>query len=418
MYKIESFIYRMLFISMFLILSASSLMAKQIFVSKDKITSINSAIALANDGDSIIVNGGVYKEGNIIIKKRISLIGINLPVIDGEMKSEIISIKRDSVIFKGFKVMNSGYSTLDDPCGIKVYESKKVIVENNELYNNFFGIYLQYCTDCTIINNKITAFGEEEQKIGNGIHCWKSDNIRIIGNDIKGHRDGIYFEFVTHSLIWRNISTNNVRYGLHFMFSNDDSYIANIFSDNGAGVAVMFTKHVLMYNNIFKDNWGDSSYGILLKEISDAEIIGNIFTKNTSALYLEGASRMKISNNTFNDNGWGMKIQASCMDNVITNNNFTGNTFDISTNGSLVLNTFNNNYWDKYEGYDLDRNNIGDVPYHPLSLFSKLSEANPIIMILYRSFVVLLLDKSEKMIPSIMPNEFVDNEPVYRKIKL
>jgi nitrous oxidase accessory protein len=27
------------------------------------------------------------------------------------------------------------------------------------------------------------------------------------------------------------------------------------------------------------------------------------------------------------------------------------------------------NYWDKYEGYDLDKNKIGDIPYHPLSLY-------------------------------------------------
>jgi nitrous oxidase accessory protein NosD len=90
----------------------------------------------------------------------------------------------------------------------------------------------------------------------------------------------------------------------------------------------------------------------------------------------------------FQGNGWGLKIQANCMDNVITENNFTGNTFDVSTNGSLVLNTFNNNYWDKYEGYDLDKNGIGDIPFHPLSLYSVIIENNPIAMLLYRSFMV------------------------------
>lgn len=85
-----------------------------------------------------------------------------------------------------------------------------------------------------------------------------------------------------------------------------------------------------------------------------------------------------------------MKIQASCMDNEIKTNNFIGNTFDISTNGTLVLNTFNSNYWDKYEGYDLDKNGIGDLPYHPLSLFSVIVEINPPAMLLFRSFIVSL----------------------------
>jgi nitrous oxidase accessory protein len=202
------------------------------------------------------------------------------------------------------------------------------------------------------------------------------------------------------------------------MFSNDDSYIGNVFKGNGAGVAVMFTKNVKMFNNHFEENWGDSAYGLLLKEISNSHIIGNKFMKNTSGIYMEGTSKIKIEKNVFEANGWGMKIQASCMENEIANNNFLGNTFDIATNGSLVLNTFDGNYWDKYEGYDLDKNGIGDVPYHPLSLFSVLTENNPSSMILFRSFMITLLDKSEKVLPSITPDNFIDNKPLMKSLPL
>jgi nitrous oxidase accessory protein len=113
-----------------------------------------------------------------------------------------------------------------------------------------------------------------------------------------------------------------------------------------------------------------------------------------------------------------MKIQASCMDNTIIRNNFSGNTFDVSTNGSLVLNTFSENYWDKYTGYDLDKNHIGDVPYHPLSLFSVIVEKNNPVMILYQSLFALLLDQSEKMLPSLTPENFVDESPLMKRIQL
>ena len=113
-----------------------------------------------------------------------------------------------------------------------------------------------------------------------------------------------------------------------------------------------------------------------------------------------------------------MKIQASCMDNDIKSNNFVGNTFDISTNGILVLNTFNGNYWDKYEGYDLDKNGIGDVPFHPLSLFAVLTENNPSAMLLFRSFMITLLDKSEKILPSITPDNFIDKTPLMHSLSL
>jgi nitrous oxidase accessory protein len=267
-------------------------------------------------------------------------------------------------------------------------------------------------------NNKIIAFGKEEQEIGNGIHCWKSDSLQIIANNISGNRDGIYFEFVTHSVIWRNISFDNIRYGLHFMFSNDDAYFTNYFRNNGAGVAVMFTKNVVMMNNTFEENWGDAAYGILLKEISDCFMGGNKFIKNTSAIFMDGTNRMRVEKNEFKANGWGMKIQANCIENIIEYNNFIGNTFDISTNGTLTLNTFNENYWDKYEGYDLNKDKIGDVPYHPLSLYSVIVETNPPAMLLYRSFIVSLLDKSEKIIPSLTPDNFIDLKPRMQSLKL
>jgi nitrous oxidase accessory protein len=402
----------------FLLLS-SFVQAKVIEVGPNKsIKSIKKAISLAKVGDTVLVQKGVYREGNIIINKRIVFIGKNYPILDGQKKYEVLSIKADGVIVKGFKVIKSGYATLEDPCGIKVYNKKNVVIQNNILDDNFFGIYIQNGVNCIVKNNKVLAYGKEEQRIGNGIHCWKSDRLQIISNTIIGHRDGIYFEFVTNSTIKGNYSSKNVRYGLHFMFSNDDAYISNTFKNNGAGVAVMFTKRVKMFNNLFVENWGDAAYGLFLKEISDSSIIGNRFSKNTSGIHMEGTTRILVEKNTFDANGWGMKIQASCMENEIKNNNFLGNTFDISTNGSLVLNTFNSNYWDKYEGYDLDKNGIGDVPFRPLSLFSVITENNPSAMLLFRSFMITLLDKSEKILPSITPDNFIDNTPLMHSLPL
>ncbi|MBL0333082.1 MAG: nitrous oxide reductase family maturation protein NosD [Chlorobiota bacterium] len=379
---------------------------------------ISTALLNAISGDTLIVNGGFYKEGNIVIDKSIVMIGKNNPILDGDRKFEVMSIKANYVSISGFRIQHSSYATLDDPGGIKVYNSNHVNITDNFLVDNFFGIYLQYCQNCTIKNNKLIAFGKEEQQIGNGIHCWKSDSLIIVGNNIKGHRDGIYFEFVTHSVIWRNISMNNIRYGLHFMFSNNDSYFSNLFKNNGAGVAVMFTKKVTMMDNTFEDNWGDSSYGVLLKEISDSYLSGNKFLYNTTGIFMDGTNRIVVEKNEFIGNGWGMKIQANCMDNLIIKNNFFKNTFDISTNGTLVLNTFNSNFWDKYEGFDLNKDLIGDIPYHPLSLFSVIVENNPPSMLLYRSFIISLLDKSEKVFPSLTPENFIDKNPLMKSLKL
>lgn len=403
-----------LFILMFFCYSVGS--ATVISVGAGKMyQSITVAIAAAKEGDTILVLPGTYREQNMVITKKIVLKGLNYPVLDGEHKYQIISIKADGVVVDGFKIMHSGISSMEDLSGIKVYESRDVVIRNNKLEDTFFGIFTENVVNCSIENNQLQSYSVEEQQSGNGIHCWKSDSMRIIGNTITGHRDGIYFEFVKNSIIWRNVSEKNIRYGLHFMFSNDDSYISNVFTNNGSGVSVMFSNRIKMFNNFFEENWGDASHGILLKEISDGYMQGNYFLKNTSGIFMEGANRIFMSYNSFENNGWALKIQASCMDVVLENNNFMGNTFDVGTNGSLVLNTFNNNYWDKYEGYDLNKDKVGDIPYRPVSMYSMIVEKYPSAMILFRSFITSLLDKTEKILPSLTPENLEDNLPLMKK---
>lgn len=393
--------------------------AKVIKVGKSRsVASIQRAVDLSQNGDTILVDPGLYKEKNIIIQKSIILKGLNYPVLDGENKYAIISIKARNATVEGFKLQHTGRSEIKDLGAIMIYDSYKVSALNNILEDTNFGIYVQNSKRCTIKDNLITAYGKDEVQSGNGIHCWRSDSLIIIGNKIKGHRDGLYFEFVKNSLIWRNVSTKNVRYGIHFMFSNRNTYVSNIFERNEAGVAVMYSNHIHMYNNHFLNNWGDAAYGILLKDITDSDISGNHFTKNTVGLHMEGCSRIKLYKNIFNKNGWAVKIQASCDNNDFTRNNFIGNTFDIGTNGSLVLNTFTGNYWDKYEGYDLFKDNIGDVPYHPVSMYSMIIDSNPAALMLFRSLIVSLLDKTEKILPGVTPENLRDNKPVMRPISL
>lgn len=376
---------------------------------------ITEGLKAAETGDTVLVEAGHYKEKNLIIRKRIVLKGIDYPVLDGEGKYEIISVKANGLVLDGFKLIHSGISSLEDLSGIKVYDSRDVIIKNNILEDTFFGIYMQNVINCTIENNQLTGISKEEQQSGNGIHCWKSDSLRIIANKITGHRDGIYFEFVKNSVIWRNTSFDNIRYGLHFMFSNDDAYVNNIFRNNGSGVSVMYSNRIKMFSNYFEENWGDAAYGILLKEISDGSMEGNYFRKNTTGIYMEGANRILMKRNTFENNGWALKIQASCVDVVLELNNFLGNTFDVGTNGSLVLNRFKNNYWDKYEGYDLNKDKIGDIPYRPVSMYSMIVEKYPAVMILFRSFITALMDKTEKILPTLTPENLKDTAPMMKK---
>ncbi|NOS57259.1 MAG: nitrous oxide reductase family maturation protein NosD [Cyclobacteriaceae bacterium] len=379
-----------------------------------KLNSIKSTIAHSADGDTIRIMKGIYKEGNLLIQKSIVVIGIDYPVLDGENKYEIFTIAANDVSIIGLRMINTGVGSINDISAINAIESKRLKVINNQFQNTFFGIHLSNCWGSLVEGNLLHSDTEAEHQIGNGIHAWKCDSLTIRRNKVSGHRDGIYFEFVTNSLVENNFSHHNMRYGLHFMFSHNDEYRSNIFQNNGAGVAVMYTKHVKMISNRFEDNWGSSSYGLLLKDIGDADIQLNHFGRNTVAVYMEGSSRCHFTQNIFSGNGWAVKMQANCDENIYSKNSFLSNTFDMATNGSLVLNTVDSNYWDKYEGYDLDNDKVGDVPYHPVSLYSMVVEKMPAAVMLWRSFLVYMLDRTEKVVPSITPENLVDLHPAMR----
>jgi nitrous oxidase accessory protein len=382
------------------------------------VKSIKEAIAVAQPFDTIYIENGIYKEGNITISKSLSLFGDAHTILDGGQKFEILTLSGNHFCIKGITFRNSGYSSMNDYASIKVIDASDFIIEKNTIEHAHFAIHVSNSHQFIIRNNTITGTPGEEQSTGNGIHLWKCNHALVENNHVSGHRDGIYFEFITESVVRNNQSEENIRYGLHFMFSNNDEYLSNIFSNNGAGVAVMFSHHIKMKNNSFKQNQGGSSYGLLLKEISDGEISNNNFSENTVGIYMEGTNRIEIKDNKLMNNGYALRIQASCSDNTVEQNNFFSNTFDVATNGTLVLNRFNKNYWDKYQGYDLNKDGLGDIPFHPLSLYAVITEQNPTAVFFLRSFIVDLLEKIEKAVPSITPENFRDDTPLMKPVAL
>ncbi len=381
------------------------------------ISTINEAISVAKDFDTILVKKGIYKEYNIEVNKPLTIVGENYPIIDGQEKGEVITINSDNVTIDGLKIINVGTSYTEDYAAIRVKRKQNFIIKNIILEKLFFGIYLERAKNGKVLNNKIVGEAKNEYNSGNGIQLWYCRNIEIENNTIEHVRDGIYLEFSNDCLIKNNISTNNLRYGLHFMFSNDDIYRDNTFVNNGAGVAVMFSKRIKMINNVFKENWGTASYGMLLKEINDAEIIGNIFKKNTIGINIEGTNRITYKNNNFINNGWAIKVRGACYTNTFLENNFLYNSFDISYNSKINDNVFDGNYWSSYTGYDLDKNGIGDVPYRPVKLFSYIVNRTPETIILLRSLFIDIIDFSEKVSPVFTPDNLLDNNPLIKKIE-
>ncbi len=378
------------------------------------VKTIKAGIAIAAEYDTLLIKQGTYKEVNILVNKPLTLKGENFPVIDGEDQGEIIRVESDNVTIDGLFIINVGTSYTSDHAAIRVVKSENFMIQNVVLEKLFFGIYLEKSNNGKVYHNKIIGDAIDEYNSGNGIQLWYSKNVEVDRNIVQGVRDGIYLEFSDNITINDNQSTNNLRYGLHFMFSNNDVYSNNTFENNGAGVAVMFSKKIRMSNNVFRKNWGTASYGLLLKEINDAEIINNTFEKNTIGITIEGSNRIDYKNNDFINNGWAVKVRGACYTNSFIHNNFLYNSFDISYNSKLNDNVFKQNYWSSYTGYDLDKNGLGDVPYRPVKLFSYIVNRTPETIVLLRSLFMDIIDFSEKVSPVFTPDNLSDTQPLMK----
>jgi nitrous oxidase accessory protein len=402
----------------FLLILSINIFSKEIIVSSSSsVRTIKQAIDLAQDSDKIIIKSGYYAEGNIKINKAVTLVGEGDPVIDGKSEGEIITVTASNVKISNFVIKNSGISYLQENAGIRLEGVENCIISNNKFLGNFFSIYLAKSANCLVEKNYIEGKKNREANSGNGIHLWYCRDVNISNNTILNHRDGIYFEFVRNGRISGNYSEGNLRYGLHFMFSDSCEYRENTFIKNGAGVAVMYTKNVLMEKNKFQHNWGTSSYGILLKDISDSKIIFNEFFENTVGIFIEGCNRVTIEKNNFKKNGWAVKLMANSMGNFFYDNNFIFNSFDISTNSRQNFNTFGRNYWSNYSGYDLNKDGFGDVPFRPVTMFSMIVEKQPTALALLNSIFIKVLDVAESIIPAITPEALTDNKPRMGVIK-
>lgn len=396
-----------------IVLNSNLVIAKEIVVCKScDVKDLSAAVNMAQNGDVITLKEGDYQTVNVVVDKSIQIRGEGSACLLSANGGEIITISAPGVVVKGLCFEGVSANYLKENAAIRVKRTKEFLIEDNAFTDCFYSVYLEKAKHGKIVNNVMRGNSRTEAASGDGIHAWYCDSLLIQGNDIQGHRDGIYLEFVNKSLIVKNYSCRNLRYGLHFMFSNDDVYIQNIFEKNGVGVAVMFSRRIEMEGNSFMSNWGNASYGLLLKEIYDGIIVNNQFTQNTVGIFVEGSNRIEYSRNTFKKNGWAIKFSGGCESNMITNNNFILNSQDMLVSSGMMNSEIIENYWSAYKGYDLDKDGYGDIPYYPVKLYTYMLSEVPESVVLMRSLFVDLVNFAENVSPVFTPKEVYDSKPL------
>ncbi|MDF1544521.1 MAG: nitrous oxide reductase family maturation protein NosD [bacterium] len=375
------------------------------------LATISQGIGAAQSHDTLVISVGTYSADSLIIGIPLTLSGQPGAIVRAGGKRGIFVVTAPHVTIRNLHLTGVQASFTAEHAAILLEGVSHVTIEDNIIDNCFFGIYAANSFACTISRNQVIGRQDRLTTAGNGIHLWYCRDIAVIGNSVSSHRDGIYMEFVRSSVVDRNQCRDNLRYGLHYMFSDSSQYAGNFFCRNAAGVAVMYTSNVLMQDNVFDQSWGGASYGLLLKDIRDSRVVGNKFTSNSIGVHIEGSDRIVLAHNLFKDNGWAMRLMANCLDNSIRENDFIDNSFAVATNSRQNHSSFDGNYWSDYRGFDLDRDGYGDTPFRPVSLFSLLVESHPPTLVLLRSLLVNVLDLAERTIPTLTPETLVDTRP-------
>ncbi|MGK2964328.1 MAG: nitrous oxide reductase family maturation protein NosD [Tepidiformaceae bacterium] len=352
-------------------------------------TSIREMIDAAEPGTTIVVPSGHY-EGQIIIDKPLTIIGEGLPIIDGGGVGDVVVIEATDVTLRGFIVQHTSRDVSGEPSGIRV-KADRATVEGNILRDVLYGLVLQDSGWHTVRGNSVTSMMEfAPERRGHAIYLWHTTDNLISGNHVDGAKDGVFVGFGLRNTIEDNVVTN-VRYGIHYMYADDNVFRRNIFRDNLAGAALMYSRRLVLEDNEFSHNTSAASgYGLLMKDVDDVRMRGNQISQNRIGLTFEGApltpgSTVVLDGNFIGNNQVALELFTNT-DITFTGNTFSGNLRQVQSAGGDLSdrNAWSldgrGNYWDDYRGYDADGDGVGDRPYQYAGTFNDLAQEEPALL--------------------------------------
>ena len=349
---------------------------------------IAPAIAAAAAGDTIRVRPGVYRE-DLVVDKRVALIGEGLPTLFGTGVGSIVTITADGCELSGFTIQGSGTGETNEMDAAVQVHSNGNRVADNRLAHVFYGIVLVNATRNEIADNTIDGlralpFGRR----GDGIYLYRAPENFVARNRISGERDAIYFQYAPRGRAVDNIVSDS-RYGLHDMFSDDTVIARNTFADSAVGANIMNSRRIRFERNRVLRNRAVPGVGLTLKDCDDSIVRENVIGANARGLLLEGSSLNRFVDNTFVANDTAVTLFSSAERNEFAGNLFDGNWSDVVLSGRDSGTRWSidgrGNLWSKYRGFDFDGDGIGEAPHPVVGAFERIEGVNPAVRLFLQS---------------------------------
>lgn len=376
---------------------------------------ISAAIEAAGAGDTVRVPAGVYLE-HLRVDRPIVLLGDSGAVIDGEGRGTVIEVTASGAKVVGLRIRGSGRLLDQEDAGILV-TADSCVIAGNTLEDVLFGIYLKESDATTVEGNRIVGKDRPLGMRGDGIRLWYSDDALILRNEVHRTRDVvIYF---SEGLRFRENLVTRGRYGLHYMYSSDNLFEDNEFSENDVAAFIMYSSNIVLRRNVFAEASGRSGYGIGLKDADWIEISDNLIVQNQTGLYLDNSpsrtdAENRIVRNVLAFNDAAVELLPSVRDNAFSANTFTSNARDVTVSGggSALANRWDGNHWDEAASWDADGDGALDHPFRIERLSDDLLARHPRLRLFESSPATVVLDALGRFFPFLEPQPIViDSAP-------
>ncbi len=373
------------------------------------------ALARAQDGDVLRLAPGLHP-GAVLIERPLTLEGGGEAVVDGGGSGSVITVAAPDVTIRGLVIQGSGSSHETIDSGVSLgKKAQRAVVENNRLLGNLHGIDIHGAKDALVANNIIE--GRQDHRVndrGNGIYVWNAPGAKVVGNDVRWGRDGIFVN-TSRKNSFKNNRFRDLRFAVHYMYANDSEVSGNVSIGNDLGYAVMFSKRVKVTGNV---SIGDAEHGIMLNYANSSEVTGNLVRDGGNrCAFLYNAHKNRVADNRFERCAIGIHFTAGSERNQISGNAFIGNRTQVKYVGSRWVEWSadgRGNHWSDYAAYDVNGDGFADSPYRPNDSMDHILWTQPAAKLLLGSPAVQLVRWAQSAFPALLPGGVVDSRPLIR----
>ncbi|MGR3696756.1 MAG: nitrous oxide reductase family maturation protein NosD [Roseovarius sp.] len=373
-----------------------------------------AAVAGANPGDVLILMPGLH-EGPVSIDLPLTLEGQDGTILEGNGTGSVVSVSSNGAVIRNLTIRGSGNDGAEIDSGVKLERTAtNAIVENNHLTGNLHGITVHGARDSIVRGNRIE--GRRDRRVndrGNGIYVWNAPGTIVEANDVIWGRDGI-FANASKNNVFRNNTFRDLRFAVHYMYTNNSRIIGNISVGNTLGFALMFSNRIEVRDNL---SLGDRTHGIMLNYANNAQVTGNLVRGGTheKCTFIYNAHKNRIEGNRFEGCEIGIHFTAGSERNQITGNAFVGNRTQVKYVGTRQMEWSaegRGNFWSDHPAFDLDGDGIADGAFRPNDLMDHILWSQPSAKLLLGSPAVQLVRWSQTAFPATLPGGVLDSAPL------